>query len=65
MGGKRIRGLKMRVGVQVLHEQKGGRLSNEGIPDGGVRGERHSAGRYRISKKSREGSSRSESCQEF
>ena len=50
MGGKRIRGLKMR-GVQVLHLQKGARLSNEGIPDGGVRGKRHSDGRCRISKK--------------
>ena len=52
-------------GVRVQHQEKGARLSNEGIPDGGVRGERHSAGRGRISKKSREGSSRSESCQEL
>ena len=29
----------------------GARLSNEGIPAGGVRGGRHSAGRCRISKK--------------
>ena len=52
-------------GVLVLHYQMGARLSSEGIPAGGVRRGSHSAGRCRISKKSREGSSRNESCQEF
>ena len=64
-GRKKDKRFEDEGGVQVLHQQKGARLSNEGIPDGGVRGERHSTGRCRISKKSREGSSRSESCQEF
>ena len=40
---------------------EGARLSSGGIPAGGS----HSAGRCEISKKSREGRSRSESYQEF
>ena len=50
-GRKKDKKFKDEGGVQVLHEQKGARLSSEGIPDGGVRGERHIAGRCRISKK--------------
>ena len=71
MGGKRIRGLKARLGWECCisrREATWATLNNGGIPAGGVRGERHSAGRCGISKKtggSREGSSRSESCQEF
>ena len=68
MGGKRIRGLKARVGCEFCISRRKAtwaRLSSEGILAGGVRGERRSAGRCRISKKSRDGSSRSESCQEF
>ena len=38
--------------MRVLHYQQGARLSSEGIPDGGVRGGSHTAGRCRISKKS-------------
>ena len=49
MGGKRIRDLKVRVECECCISRRG--LSSEGIPDGGVRGERHSAGRCRISKK--------------
>ena len=64
-GQKKDKRFEDEGGVQGLHWQKGARLSNKGIPDEGVRGERHSAGRCRISKKSRQGSSRSESCQEF
>ena len=55
-------------GVRVQHYQKGARLSSGGIPAGGIRGGSHSASRCGISKKtgrSREGSSRSEICQEF
>ena len=55
-------------GVRVMHLQKGARwarLSSGVIPAGRVQGGSHSAGRCGISKKSREGSSRSESCQEF
>ena len=71
MGGKRIRGLKARVGCECCisrREATWARLSNGGIQAGGVRGGRHSAGRCGISKKtgrSREESSRSEICQEF
>ena len=64
-GRKKDKRFEDEGGVQVQHYQKRARLSNEGIPDGGGRGERRSAGRCRISKKSREGSYRSESCQEF
>ena len=70
MGRKRIRGLKARVGSECCisrSEARWARLSNGGIP-AGVRGGSHSAGRCGISKKtgcSREGSSRSEICQEF
>ena len=71
MDGKRIRGLKARVGCEFCISRRKAtwaRLSNEGIPAGGVRGGSHTAGRCRISKKTgrrREGSSRSEICQEF
>ena len=71
MGGKRIRGLKARVGCQCCisrREAAWARLSNGGILAGGVRGGSHSDSRCEISKKtgrSREGSSRSEICQEF
>ena len=71
MGGKRIRGLKVRVGCKCCISRRKvtlARLSSGGIPAGGVRGERHSAGRCGISKttgRSREGSSKSEICQEF
>ena len=67
MSGKRIRGLKARMGCGDALAEGGqmARLSNEGIPAGGVQGGSHSAGRCGISKKRREGSSRSESCQEF
>ena len=58
-GDKRFEG---EGGVRVLHYQKRARLSSRGITAGGGN---HSAGRCGISKKSREGSSRSESCQEF
>ena len=64
-GRKKNKRFEDEGGVRVLHWQKGARLSNEGIPYGGDRGEKHSGGRCRISKKSREGGSRSESCQEF
>ena len=68
MGGKRIRGLKARMGCECCISRRGpdgARLSSGGIPAGGVQRGRHSAGRRGIFKKSREGSSRSESCQEF
>ena len=52
-------------GVRVMQYQKGARLSSGGIAAGGVQEGRHSAGRCEISTKSREGRSRSESCQEF
>ena len=55
-------------GVWVMHLPKGARwarLSSGGIAAGGVQGGSHSAGRCGISKKSREGRFRSESCQEF
>ena len=68
MSGKRIRGLKARVGCECSisrREATWARLSNGSIPAGGVRRGHHSAGRCGISKKiepSREGSSRSEIC---
>ena len=52
-------------GVRVMHKQKRARLSSGGVPAVGVQGGSHRAGWCGISKKSREGSSRSESCQEF
>ena len=71
-GRKKDKRFEGKSGVRVLHQQKGARwarLSNGGIPAGGVRGGSHSAGRCGISKKkqrrSREGGSRSESYQEF
>ena len=54
MGGKRIRGFKARVGCECCisrREATWARLSNGGIPAGGVRGESYSAGRCGISKK--------------
>ena len=54
MGGKRIRGLKVRVGCGCCISRRGAkwvRLSSGGIPTGGLRGGRHSAGRCGISKK--------------
>ena len=56
MGGKRIRGLKARVGCESCISSRGARwarLNSEGIPAGGVRGGSHSAGRCSISKKIR------------
>ena len=61
MGEKRIRGLKARVGFKRCisrREARWARLSSGGIPAGGVRGERHSAGRCIISKKSRNATGR-------
>ena len=71
MGRKRIRGLKARVGCECCisrREATWARLRNKGIPAGGVRGGSHSAGRLESQKKtgrSKEGSCRSEICQEF
>ena len=62
-GRKKDKRFEGKGGVQVL--QKGARLSSGGIPAGRVRGGSHTAGRCGIFKKSREGSSRSESFQEF
>ena len=61
MGGMRIRGLKARVGCECCisrREARWARLSSGGMPAGGVRGERHSAGRCEISKKSRDAAGR-------
>ena len=44
-GRKKDKRFEDEGGLQVLHYQERARLSNEGIPDGGVRGEKHSAGR--------------------
>ena len=54
MGGKRITGLKARVGCKCCisrREATWARLSSGSIPAGGVRGGSHSAGRCGISKK--------------
>ena len=64
-GRKKDKKFESEGGVRVLHLQMGARLSSGGIPAGGVRRGSHSAGRCRISKISREDSSRNESCQEF
>ena len=64
-GRKKNKRFESEGGVRVLHKQKRARLSSEDILAGGVRGGSHTAGRCRISKKSREGSSTNESCQEF
>ena len=64
-GRKKDKKFEGEGGVRVLHLQKRARLSSEGIPAGEVRGGSHTARRCRISKTSREGSSRNESCQEF
>ena len=61
MGGKRIRGLKARIGCKCCisrWEATWATLSSGGIPAGGVREERHSAGRCGISKKSRNAAGR-------
>ena len=60
MGGKRIRGLKARVGCEccINRRSRWARLSSGGIPAGGVRGGSHSAGRCGISKKSRDAAGR-------
>ena len=53
MGGKRIKGLKARVGYECCisrREATWARLSNGGIPAGGVREGSHSARRCGISK---------------
>ena len=71
MSGMRTRGLKARVGCECCISRRKAtwaRLSSGGILAGGVRRGSHSAGRCGIFKKtgcSREGSSRSEICQEF
>ena len=36
MGGKKIEGLKARIGCECCISRKGARLSSEGIPAGGV-----------------------------
>ena len=67
-GWKKDKRFEGEDGVRVMHLQNGARwarLSSGGIPAGGVQGGSHSAGRCGISKKSREGRSRSESSQEF
>ena len=54
MGGKRIGGLKTRVGCECCisrRESRWARLSSGGILAGGVRGRSYSADRCRISKK--------------
>ena len=49
MGGKRIRGLKARMGCEWCISRRGPDLSSGGTPAGGVQG--GSAGRYGIFKK--------------
>ena len=62
MGGKRIRGLKARVGCECCISREGQMgQSRGGIPAGRVRGGSHSAGRYKISKKSRDAAGRAAS----
>ena len=62
-GWKKDKRFEGEDGVRVMHWQKGTRWAR--LSSGGVQGGSHSAGRCGISKKSREGRSRSESCQEF
>ena len=55
-------------GVRMQHQEKGARLISGDIPAGGVRGGSHTAARCgppKNQERSREGSSRSESCQEL
>ena len=54
-GRKKDENFESEGGVRVLLYQKGARLSREGIPAGRVRGERHTAGRGRISKEKQGG----------
>ena len=61
MGGRRIRGLKARVGCECCISRRDAtwaRLSSGGIPAGGVRGGSHSAGMCGFSKKSRDAAGR-------
>ena len=61
MGGMRIRGLKARVGCECCisrRDVKWARLSSGGIPAGGVWRGSHGAGRFGISKKSRDAAGR-------
>ena len=60
MGGKRIGGLKARVGREcsISKEARWVRLNSGGIPAGGVRRGSHSAGSYGISKKSKDAAER-------
>ena len=61
MGGKRIRGLKARVGCECCVSRKEAswaRLSSGDIPAGELRGGSHSAGRCGISKKSSDAAGR-------
>ena len=61
MGGKRIRGLKTRVGCECCisrREARWARLNSGGIPAAGVRGGSHCVGRCNISKKSRNAAGR-------
>ena len=61
VGGKRIRGLKARMGCECCISRwkaTWATLSSGGIPAGGVQGGSHSAGRCGISKKSRNATGR-------
>ena len=60
MGGKRIRGLKARVGREcfISRRARWTRLSSGGIPGGGVQGGSHSTSRYEISRRSRDAAGR-------
>ena len=64
MSGKRIRGLKARVGCECCisrREATWARLSNGGIPAGGARGGSYSAGRCEIKKKKQDAAGRAAS----
>ena len=53
-GRKKDKKFEGEGGARGLHLQKGARWSSGGIPAGGVLGGSHSAGRCKISKKSRD-----------